>query len=362
VVELDAYDLTPTRVFSWDELDPMVKGDHASPHSHFDEATGELINFNMEYHTMDTTYTFFSVSQNNQTPQLIGSVTAKMSYVHSFGVTPRFIILVLFPYYPKSSGINFTWSDNIVDSFEFKSNEPTLFYVISREKKQHVAIYKSDPCFAFHHINAFEDDNDNLYLDIACYENSDILNDLELENLRKGLSKRLQMAEVRRYVLQNIKQESLKFAKLPQATRMGSLQMVTSMIWSRSTTQDSSSLPIADYRLRYRYVYGIGVSAKAAGQANQIWDSLIKCDLDAKEVVAMWRSEDCYPSEAVFVPHPDKDSHEDDGVLLSIVFDGENNKSFLLVLEARTMNELVRADLPQVVPLSFGHGTFKRNV
>ncbi|CAG8738752.1 4537_t:CDS:2, partial [Racocetra fulgida] len=50
--ELDAYDLTPTRVFSWDELDPMVKGDHASPHSHFDEATGELINFNMEYHTM----------------------------------------------------------------------------------------------------------------------------------------------------------------------------------------------------------------------------------------------------------------------------------------------------------------------
>ncbi|CAG8809112.1 8908_t:CDS:1, partial [Dentiscutata erythropus] len=84
-------------------------------------------------------------------------------------------------------------------------------------------------------------------------------------------------------------------------------------------------------------------------------------DLDVKEVVAMWGSENCYPSEAVFVPHPGKDCEEDEGVLLSIVFDGGNNKSFLLVLDARTMNELIRADLPQVVPLSFGHGAFKRN-
>ncbi|CAG8705655.1 2425_t:CDS:2, partial [Scutellospora calospora] len=148
VVELDAYDLTPTRVFSWNELDPMFKGNLASPHSHFDETTGELINFTMEYNTKGTTYNFFSVSHNHQNGQLIGSIVAKMSYVHSFGVTPRFIILVLFPYYGKSSGINFTWSDNIIDSFEFRPNEPTLFYVISREKKKHVATYKSDPCFA----------------------------------------------------------------------------------------------------------------------------------------------------------------------------------------------------------------------
>ncbi|CAG8679223.1 34921_t:CDS:2 [Gigaspora margarita] len=375
VVELDAYDLTPTRLFSWDELDPTIKGDHASPHSHFDETTGELINFTMEYHTAGTTYNFFSVSLNNPNGQLIGSVAAKMSYVHSFGVTPKFIILVLFPYYGKGSGFNFTWSDNILESFEFDQNEPTLFHVISRQKKQHVATYKSDPCFAFHQINAFEDDNDNLYLDIACYDNSDILNDFELENLRKGLSKRLHMTEVRRFILRNIQQESTKFATIPQPSRRGSL--LTSLFWSRSTNQDSP-WPIADYvrcadstlelprinprfqRLRYRYVYGIGLSAKAAGQENQIWDSLIKCDLDVKEVVAMWGSDNCYPSEAVFVPHPGKDCEEDEGVLLSIVFDGGNNKSFFLVLDARTMSELVRAYLPQVVPLSFGHGAFKR--
>ncbi|CAG8679156.1 10662_t:CDS:1, partial [Scutellospora calospora] len=83
-------------------------------------------------------------------------------------------------------------------------------------------------------------------------------------------------------------------------------------------------------------------------------------DLDIKEAVAMWGSENHYPSEAVFVPRPGKINDEDDGVLLSIVFDSENNKSLLLILDARTMNELARADLPQVVPLSFGHGAFKR--
>ncbi|CAG8689531.1 1835_t:CDS:2, partial [Acaulospora colombiana] len=112
-------------------------------------------------------------------------------------------------------------------------------------------------------------------------------------------------------------------------------------------------------RLRYRYVYGIGVSERASNHTGEIWDTLIKSDLEAKEVIAMWTEEHCYPSEPVFVAYPGRESDEDDGILLSVIFDGENLKSFLVVIDAKTMKELARADLPHVVPISFGHGEFK---
>ncbi|CAG8540977.1 10680_t:CDS:2, partial [Acaulospora colombiana] len=248
IVEFNAHDLTPTRVFSWDEINPLFRGDHASPHSHYDETTGELINFNMEYAPLGTKYNFFSISEDDPSGQLIASITAKASYVHSFGVTPGFIILVIFPFYVKNASFGVKWSDNILDTFTFKPNEPTLFYVISREKKELVVTYKSDPCFAFHHINAFEDDDDNVYLDIVCYDTVDVIYDLTLENLRHGLTIGLPTAEVRRFVLQEVQRESMKFAKNSQAAQTdGAQNLLTSMFSRNPTYQQAPSWPIANY-------------------------------------------------------------------------------------------------------------------
>jgi carotenoid cleavage dioxygenase-like enzyme len=48
---------------------------------------------------------------------------------------------------------------------------------------------------------------------------------------------------------------------------------------------------------------------------------------------------------------------EDDGVLLSVVLDAEQGNSFLLVLDARSLEELARATVPQ--PILFGyHGEY----
>jgi torulene dioxygenase len=94
VVELEAYDLVPSCVYSWNDINPLFRGDHASPHPYYDENTGELINFNMEVHTMGTKYNFFSITENNSNGEFITSISAKASYVHSFAVTQKYIILV----------------------------------------------------------------------------------------------------------------------------------------------------------------------------------------------------------------------------------------------------------------------------
>jgi beta,beta-carotene 9',10'-dioxygenase len=61
----------------------------------------------------------------------------------------------------------------------------------------------------------------------------------------------------------------------------------------------------------------------------------------------------------VFVAAPGSQG-EDEGVLLSVVFDASSGRSFLLVLDAADLGELARAEVPDHIPYGF-HGQFVGN-
>jgi carotenoid cleavage dioxygenase-like enzyme len=73
---------------------------------------------------------------------------------------------------------------------------------------------------------------------------------------------------------------------------------------------------------------------------------------------ARWQEDGCYPGEPVFVPRPGADG-EGDGVVLSVVLDSKAGRSFLLVLDAGSFEELARAEAPHHIPFGF-HGQFAR--
>ena len=60
----------------------------------------------------------------------------------------------------------------------------------------------------------------------------------------------------------------------------------------------------------------------------------------------------------MFVARPQAED-EDDGVLLSVVLDAGAGTSFMLVLDARDLSELARAQAPHHIPFGF-HGQFAR--
>ena len=72
----------------------------------------------------------------------------------------------------------------------------------------------------------------------------------------------------------------------------------------------------------------------------------------------IWEESGSFPGEPVFVAAPDAEA-EDEGVLLSVVLDGDRGSSFLLVLDARDLSELARAEVPHHIPFGF-HGQFAR--
>ena len=72
--------------------------------------------------------------------------------------------------------------------------------------------------------------------------------------------------------------------------------------------------------------------------------------------VDYWLEKNCYPSEAVFVPAPDARA-EDEGLLLSLVYDSSKDESFVLVLDANNMAEVARAYTGMRCSVTF-HGQF----
>ena len=66
------------------------------------------------------------------------------------------------------------------------------------------------------------------------------------------------------------------------------------------------------------------------------------------------------PGEPIFLPDP-QGKDEDDGVLLSVVLDGTKGKSYLLCLDAKSFEEVGRAEMESVVAFGF-HGTHTSNL
>ncbi len=118
---------------------------------------------------------------------------------------------------------------------------------------------------------------------------------------------------------------------------------------------DQMELPRINYgrcnERPYRYAWGVG-------SASRSWlDRIVKADV-AERRGSVWHEDGCYPGEPVFVAEPGAQD-EDAGVLLSVVFDGRKGNSFLLVLDAASLDEVARTEVPHHIPFGF-HGQFAR--
>ena len=70
----------------------------------------------------------------------------------------------------------------------------------------------------------------------------------------------------------------------------------------------------------------------------------------------MWSRLNHYPFEPIFVPRPDAVA-EDDGVVMTTVLDGPEGRSYLLILDARTMDPVATVYAPIVQPMAY-HAEF----
>jgi carotenoid cleavage dioxygenase-like enzyme len=192
-------------------------------------------------------------------------------------------------------------------------------------------MYSAEPIFAFHHINAYEEEGE-IILDLAAYHDESIVGALYLDQLRTEAGT-VPLAKLRRYRI-SLDGDSV------------SREAVADLI---------VELPRINYRAcnmrRHRFVFGVS----RTGATHGVYDSLVKTNLESGESKE-WSEERCFPGEPVIVASPDAVA-EDEGVVLAVVLDANQQKSFLLVLDAHSFEEVARAQVPQHIPFGF-HGQF----
>ncbi|MDY7083097.1 MAG: carotenoid oxygenase family protein, partial [Halobacteria archaeon] len=70
----------------------------------------------------------------------------------------------------------------IIEAYEWKPDRGTRFLVMDRETGDVVARPRADAFFSFHHINAFERDEE-VVIDISAYDDASVVEAFYLDNV-----------------------------------------------------------------------------------------------------------------------------------------------------------------------------------
>jgi beta,beta-carotene 9',10'-dioxygenase len=306
-----------------------VPGQLTTAHPHMDRASRGMLNYAAKLGRVSK-YRFFAVDPDASKPRAIGSLPVKEpAYMHSFGLTERWLVLAEFPLVVNPLALALSGRPYI-ENYKWKPELGTRFTLVDRATGEATGGFQTDACFAFHHVNAYEDGGE-VVVDLCVFADAGVIEDLYLDRLRQG--KPVQSAELTRF----------------------RLKLADRSVQRERLSEEEIELPRINYgrcnERPYRYVWGVGDGPSG-------WlERIVKIDTHDGAALS-WAERGCYPGEPVFVGRPDAQD-EDDGVLLSVVLDAAAESSFLLVLDAADLRELARARVPHHIPFGF-HGQFAR--
>jgi carotenoid cleavage dioxygenase-like enzyme len=307
-------------------------GTLTTAHPHADRADGAMLNYAVKLGPRNE-YRFYRLTETGTEPEVIARIGVKEpGYVHSFGLTENWIVLAEFPWVVNSLRLALAGKP-YAENYRWKPERGTRFILVDRRTGEAREPIVTDPFFAFHHVNAYEDGGE-LVVDLSTYPDPSIVEALYLERVRAD--PQWAPAELRRFRIQ------------PDAGTISHERLVDEPV-------ELGQINYGRHNERpYRFVWGNGAPSEGG------WiDRIVRADVVDRTMMT-WHEEDCWPGEPVFVARPDG-TDEDDGVLLSVVLDGRRETSFLLVLDARDLSELARAEVPHHIPFSF-HGRFAASV
>ena len=333
----------------------------AHPHT---RANGDTINYFLELNPLGSNMAMIVKTDKNLRRTVIGSVPlSHIPYIHDISITDKYAVICLWPL--RSDPLKLFNGQGFLPQLEWQWLGPEqgtriLVFDLDKERGEPVAEYSSPAMFAYHHVNAYDTADGNVVFDISGYTTPGIVNGDHLfallPNVKDPEQRKLQERDAKwfRYTL-------------PISTqRRGLVKPVELKAVCSAGRQYTSELVTISPRMQRRlYRFSYGFTGFAGDEGFEDW-ALVKLDhaaaaalhTERKEgsptTALIWRQPQCFPSEAIFV-HREGAEDEDDGVVLSQVYDSSRKDSFLLLLDAKTMTEIARCYLGMVCPASF-HG------
>lgn len=361
---LDPVTLEPVELFTWAKYNPDLTGQSAASHSEVDTDTNEEFNFNLKLGPTPS-YQIFKIKtvQGGEPKVTILAEITKVTpcYIHSLFTTKKYVVLGLWQAIYKYNGSLVALNGNLADGIEpeWDPSLPTKFYVIDRSGQNGIINTFTAPAhYCFHTINAY-DDGDDVVLNYCHLDTNSPIWKFQLKYLRS--------------LPRSFEAEACRFARvrLPSvATNTGddryTNQAIEEYIASPKNNIELPQIHPAYTYTPFRYVYGI----HSTDMSVMPFHGLIRYDTNPSTPETdrglVWAPENVVAGEPFFVASQEHDHGHDtekdrelDGILLSLIYDGEAGASGLVALDPATMKEVGRAMMPRGTIAALGfHGSF----
>ena len=284
-------------------------------------ATGELIAFG--YSMLEPYLTYLRVSADGRLVQKENITVGGPTMMHDFNITRNHVIFMDLPaVFDIEMAIRgempIRWGDDY----------PSRLGVMPRDGNDSTVIwYDINPCYVFHPMNAYEDGT-NIVLDVA-----------RLDHIwRDG---------------------PMDFP--PPTLYRWTIDTVTGRVAEEQIDDMPAEFPrVADSVVgqEHRYGYALGIPDTDAFENPSLGSgTVLKYDRITGERTSANIGKGRMPGESVFVPAADG-TKEDDGYLMTFVYDAASDSSEFVILDAATMSDepIATVHLPRI-PFGF-HGNW----
>jgi beta-carotene 15,15'-monooxygenase len=343
-VEFDPRTLEMKGHFEYDGEVPT--GQLHCAHYKRDPATGSLIAVDTEF-GRTSKYHIYAIESPQDRSHIASVETEKPAYMHSFGLTPQYVILTEFPL--RLNPLQFLrpgTQEAFIQQFDWEPTRGTVVHLVDRTTGTVKASPVLEPLFGFHHVNAYESNNgQTVVFDIETVPDDSSIESLYLENLRAGQLGSL-AGKLRRVTIELAPETESRYG--PEAPKT-----TTEVIYD-----DGTALPTvspAQWNRKHRYIYAMSLDEPITEWATAV----MKHDIE-QDTTAEFAGVCDYFTEPIFVPSPEAE-HQDSGVVIVVGLDVSTEHSHLVVLDGSSFTLRAHSQLPVALPFDF-HGRYFPNI
>lgn len=298
-------------------------------HPKIDPVSGELLGF--RYWFEEPYAEFFTISADGLLTRKVPIDTTGSVMMHDFSVTEHHAV---FYDLPVTFRIDLAMDPSVPFPFAWDDEYPARLGVLSREPRgagespqssnDVVRWFDIDPCYVFHPMNAYEDGN-QLVLDVVRYGEM-----FRREEVKGGLTE-------------------------GQSLDRWRIDLDSGKVHEERIDDRPVEFPQVDPRVVGRkHRVGYSMSALGRNPDARFSDGIVKHDLATGASTRFEAGPGRSPGEASFIP---AGAGEDDGYLVTFVYDAGTDRSDLVLLDASDMTQVAAVHLPTRVPYGF-HGSW----
>lgn len=305
-----------------------------SAHPKCDRHSGEIYNFGIDYGRQNFLRLFVCDSQGTLKRQGQHPLE-QISLIHDFVLAGDYLVFFLPPLEIPLLRILFGVT-NISDGCRWVPKRGTQILIFDRHSLNLISRGEADPWFQWHYGNGYVNEAGHIVVDVVRYP--DFTTNQRLAEIATGDTNTAAEAQLDRLILD---------------------PKTANILASESLCDRSCEFPTVapDQVGRNASALYLSLHRPNVNRAKELYGAIGRYDVQQGTLESFDFGDGRYPTEPIYAPNG-----EGGGWLLTVVYDGNSDRSEVWIFNAAHLDEPVcRLGLPEVIPLGF-HGTFSNTL